>query len=79
MTGPKSEFDKQNNGYLAMITEKVMEYLGQLKSAPKVGSPDEVVIDDHQSDDNTTFVQFTVNTDNGRPYTDVTHFKNENL
>lgn len=77
MTGPKSEFDKQNPGYLAMITEKVMTYLNQLKSGPKVASPDEVVIDDHQSDDDTTFVQFTVNTDGGRPYTDVTHFKNE--
>ena len=79
MTGPKSEFDKQNNGYLAMITEKVMAYLGQLKSAPQAGSPDEVVIDDHQSNGDTTFVQFTVNTDGGRPYTDVTHLKNEEI
>lgn len=79
MTGPKSEFDRQNIGYVTMMVEKVMAYLNQLKSAPEVGSPDEVVIDDHHTSNGTTFVQFTVNTDGGRPYTDVTHFKHEEI
>lgn len=74
MTGPTSAFDSQKPGYVAVLTEKIIEYLGSLKSAPKVESPDDVVIDEQQTSGDTIFVQFTVNNAGGRPYTDVTHF-----
>ena len=76
MTGPKANFYADQDKYNDCFTEKVAEYLVNLRSAPQNVSPSDVVIDGVQEHDGTTFVQFTIppQQEGGQPYTDITHF-----
>jgi hypothetical protein len=76
MTGPKADFYADQDKYNACFTEKVVGYLESLRSAPQNVSPSDVVIDDVQERDGTTFVQFTIPPakEGKQPYTDITHF-----
>lgn len=76
MTGPKANFYADQDKYNDCFTEKVAEYLVSLRSAPQNVSPSDVVIDEVQEHDGTTFVQFTIPPaiEGEQPYTDITHF-----